>query len=72
LLSEKLNGLQANLEQTNLQSERNPTIIKRLMPMISYDKTPEIAQVATKSGKTIKQAMLDMKLQIKGKFGRAS
>ncbi len=47
-------------------------IVKRLMPIISYDKTPEIAQVATKSRKTIKQAIFDMKLQIKGKLGRAS
>lgn len=63
-----MNGLEANIKHTNLQSERNPMIVKRLMPIISYDKTPETAQVATKSEKTIKQAIFDMKLQIKGKL----
>jgi fumarate hydratase class II len=72
LFSEKLNGLEANIKHTNLQLEKNPMTAKRLVPKISYDKTPEITQVATKSGKTIKQVIFDMKSQIKGKLGRAS
>jgi fumarate hydratase class II len=64
--------LEANIKHTNLQSERNPMIAKRLMPIISHDKTPEITQVATKSEKTVKQAIFDVKSQIKGKLGRAS
>jgi fumarate hydratase class II len=61
-----LKGLQANLENINLQLEQNLMIATRLVPVLGYDKASEIARLAAESGKTIKEVVLEMKLKIKG------
>lgn len=61
-----LQGLEANVEQMNLQLERNLMVVTRLVPILGYDKASEIARVAAKTGKTIKQVVLEMNLKVKG------
>lgn len=61
-----LNGLKTNMEQIESQLERNLMVATNLVPIVGYDKASEIAQIAAKSGKTIKQVILETKLEIKG------
>jgi fumarate hydratase class II len=61
-----LEGLKANIENINAQLEKNLMVVTNLVPQIGYDKAAEVAQRANKTGKTIKQVILDMKLKIKG------
>jgi fumarate hydratase class II len=61
-----LRGLEANVEQISLQLERNLMVVTRLVPILGYDKASEIARVAAKTGKTIKQVVLEMNLKVKG------
>jgi fumarate hydratase class II len=61
-----LTGLHANVKQINAQLERNLMIVTNLTPIIGYDKAAEIAQKASRTGKTIKEVVQDMKLKIRG------
>ena len=61
-----LEGLKANTSHIEFQLERNLMIVTRLTPIIGYDKASEVAKAAHSSGKTIREIMLDMKLEIDG------
>jgi fumarate hydratase, class II len=61
-----LNGLKANREQIDFQLRSNLMVVTNLVPLIGYDKASEIAQIAARSGKTVKQVILEMKLKVKG------
>jgi fumarate hydratase, class II len=61
-----LKGLKANLENINLQLERNLMVATRLVPILGYDKASQIARLAAEKGTTIKQVIVDLKLKIKG------
>lgn len=39
--------------------------VTNLVPLIGYDKASEVARRASRTGKTIKKIVLDMKLKIK-------
>ncbi len=41
-------------------------VITNLVPLIGYDKASEIAQRASRTGKTIKETILEMGLKIEG------
>lgn len=64
-----LEGLKANTNHIELQLERNLMIVTRLTPIIGYDKASEVAKAAHSSGKTIRETLLDMKLEIDGDLG---
>jgi len=57
-------GLEANTEQINEYLERMLMIVTNLTPIIGYDKSSEIAQRAYKEGKTCKQVIKEMGLNI--------
>ncbi len=61
-----LEGLKANTNHIELQLERTLMIVTRLTPIIGYDKASEVAKAAHSSGKTIRETLLDMKLEIDG------
>jgi fumarate hydratase class II len=61
-----LNGLKANVDRINSQLEKNLMVVTNLVPIIGYDKASEIARRANRSGKTIKQTVLEMGLKIDG------
>ena len=61
-----LEGLQANRAQINTHLERILMIVTNLIPQIGYDKASEIAQTAYKTGKTIKEVILEKGLEIEG------
>ncbi len=64
-----LEGLKANTNHIELQLEQNLMIVTRLTPIIGYDKASEVAKAAHSSGKTIRETLLDMKLEIDGDLG---
>jgi fumarate hydratase class II len=51
---------------TNSQLEKNLTVLTNLVPLICKDKASEIAQRATRRGKTVKQTVLDMGWMVEG------
>ncbi|MHA1484974.1 MAG: class II fumarate hydratase [Candidatus Thorarchaeota archaeon] len=61
-----LEGLKANSPHIKIQLERSLMIVTRLTPIIGYDKASEVAKAAHSSGKTIRETLLDMKLEIDG------
>jgi len=61
-----LEGLRANTNHIEIQLERSLMIVTRLTPIIGYDKASEVAKAAHSSGKTIREALLDMNLEIDG------
>ena len=61
-----LEGLKPNIAQIEMQLERSLMTITRLAPIIGYDKASEIAHNAHKSGKTIRETIEDMGLNIEG------
>lgn len=61
-----LNGLKANVDRINSQLEKNLMVVTNLVPIIGYDKASEIARRASRTGKTIKQTVLEMGLKIYG------
>jgi fumarate hydratase class II len=61
-----LNGLKANVDRINCQLEKNLMIVTNLVPIIGYDKASEIARRASRTGKTIKQTVLEMGLKLGG------
>ncbi|MCK5303254.1 MAG: class II fumarate hydratase, partial [Candidatus Thorarchaeota archaeon] len=61
-----LEGLKANTQHIKIQLERSLMIVTRLTPIIGYDKASEVAKAAHSSGKTVRETLLDMKLEIDG------
>jgi fumarate hydratase class II len=61
-----LEGLQVNTLQIKTHLERILMIVTNLIPQIGYDKASEIAQIAYKTNKTIKEVVIEMGLEIKG------
>jgi fumarate hydratase class II len=61
-----LNGLKANVDRINSQLEKNLMVVTNLVPIIGYDKASEIARRASRTGKTIKQTIVEMRLKIDG------
>jgi fumarate hydratase class II len=61
-----LNGLKANRDRISSQLERNLMIVTNLVPLIGYNKASEIARRASRSGKTIKETILEMGVKIEG------
>ncbi len=59
-------GIQANFDQINAQLNRVLMIVTNLVPLIGYDKASEIAQIAYKTGKTIKSVIQEKGLEIEG------
>ncbi len=59
-----LEGLKANAQHIKIQLERSLMIVTRLTPIIGYDKASEVAKAAHSSGKTVRETLLDMKLEI--------
>jgi len=61
-----LNGLKANVDTINFQLEKNLMVATNLVPLIGYDKASEIARRASRSGKTIKETIIEMGMKIDG------
>lgn len=61
-----LNGLKANVDRINCKLEKNLMVVTKLVPIIGYDKASEIARRASRTGRTIKQTVLEMGLKIDG------
>jgi fumarate hydratase class II len=61
-----LNGLKANADRIDCQLEKNLMVVTNLVPIIGYDKASEVARRASRTGKTIKQTVLEMGLKIGG------
>uniref|UniRef100_UPI0025800055 lyase family protein n=1 Tax=Candidatus Borrarchaeum sp. TaxID=2846742 RepID=UPI0025800055 len=61
-----LEELQANTAQIKTHLERILMIVTNLIPQIGYDKASEIAQIAYKSNKTIKEVISEMGIELKG------
>jgi fumarate hydratase class II len=60
-----LKDLKANINQINSHLERMLMIVTNLSPLIGYDKTSEIVQKAYREGKTIKEVIIEMGLELK-------
>jgi len=61
-----LKDLSANIDSINETLSKSLMIVTRLTPIIGYEKAGEIAKKAHETGKTIKEIILEMKLEIKG------
>ncbi|MHA2350873.1 MAG: class II fumarate hydratase [Candidatus Thorarchaeota archaeon] len=61
-----LKELKPNIAQIEMQLERSLMTITRLVPLIGYDKASEIARKAYESGKTIRETIDEMELEIEG------
>ena len=59
-----LDGLQANKHQINYHLERLLMLVTNLSPIIGYDKCSIIAKRAHEEGKTIKEVIKDMGIQL--------
>ncbi|MHA1373101.1 MAG: class II fumarate hydratase [Promethearchaeota archaeon] len=59
-----LDGLQANKPQINYHLERLLMLVTNLTPIIGYDKCSIIAKRAHEEGKTIKEVIKDMGMQL--------
>ncbi|HUU79344.1 MAG TPA: class II fumarate hydratase [candidate division Zixibacteria bacterium] len=59
-----LTGLEANEEKINYYLEKNLMIVTKLTPIIGYEQAGEIAKRAYLSGKTIKETIKAMNLDI--------
>ncbi len=57
-------GLKANILEIESQLERSLMLVTRLSPVIGYDKASQVAKSALASGKTIRETVKDMGLQI--------
>jgi fumarate hydratase class II len=61
-----LKELKPNVAQIEMQLERSLMSITRLAPLIGYDMASEIAHKAYESGKTIRETIDEMELEIEG------
>ncbi|MHA1310335.1 MAG: class II fumarate hydratase [Candidatus Helarchaeota archaeon] len=60
-----LKELKVNEKVCSKNLENILMLVTNLVPIIGYDKASEIASIAYKTGKTIKEVVLDLKLEIK-------
>jgi fumarate hydratase class II len=65
-----LKGLRVNKKQIDSQLERNLMVITNLVSQLGYDKASEIAQIATKSNKTLKQVVTETKTKFEGNLDK--
>ncbi|MHA1268468.1 MAG: class II fumarate hydratase [Candidatus Helarchaeota archaeon] len=61
-----LRNLRANKKRCNEELENTLMLVTNLVPIIGYDKASEIATIAYKTGKTIKEIVLEIGLDIEG------
>ncbi len=61
-----LEDLEPNVEHIREQLNESLMIVTRLSPVVGYDKASEIAKQAFQSGKTIRETVEDMALDIEG------
>ncbi len=61
-----LRDLKANEQRINEDMKDNLMVAVMLTPLVGYDKAAEIAERARKTGKSIKEAVLDMGIKIEG------
>jgi fumarate hydratase class II len=61
-----LKGLRANVTRIESQLEGDLMVVTSLVPLIGYDIAAEIAQTAARTGKTIKQVVLERRIRLKG------
>jgi fumarate hydratase class II len=61
-----LTSLKAKEDRIHSQLEKNLMVVTNPVPLIGYDKASEIAERASRTGKTIKQTVLEMGLNIEG------
>jgi fumarate hydratase class II len=61
-----LDGLKANPDHIKSQLEKSLVSATNLVSLVGYDKASEIVRRASRTGKTIKQTILDMGLEIEG------
>lgn len=61
-----LEGVEPNLDVIKWQLDRSLMVVTRLAPIIGYDKAGEIARRAYKTGKTIKETIAIMGIEIDG------
>jgi fumarate hydratase class II len=61
-----LKGLGADVAHIESQLESDLMVVTRLVPLIGYDQAAEIAQTAAKTGKTIRQVLLERRIRLKG------
>jgi fumarate hydratase class II len=61
-----LEGLRADEEHIRKQLDRSLMIVTRLSPIIGYDKASEIAKKAHKTGKTIREVVVESGIEIEG------
>ena len=54
-----ITGITANVEHLKRQSELSTAIVTRLNPIIGYEKAAEIAKESFKTGKTIKELVIE-------------
>ncbi|HMF32941.1 MAG TPA: lyase family protein, partial [Candidatus Lokiarchaeia archaeon] len=59
-----LDGLEANTDHINQMLDQSLMVVTHLTPIIGYDKAGEIALIALKSGKTIREVIIEMGLEI--------
>jgi len=52
-------GLQPNLEKLKRDSELSTAIVTRLNPIIGYDKSAELAKESMRTGKTVKELVIE-------------
>ncbi len=61
-----LDGIKVNQEGIERQLARSLMIVTRLSPVIGYDQAAEVAKRAYSTGKTVKETVLEMKIEIEG------
>ncbi|MFW9995234.1 MAG: class II fumarate hydratase [Candidatus Odinarchaeota archaeon] len=61
-----LAGLEANIKQIENQLARSLMLVTNLTKIIGYDKAGEVAQTAYKTGRTIKEVILEQGIEIEG------
>lgn len=64
--SNLLEDLEPNMERIEKELNESLMVVTRLSPVVGYDTASEIARHALKSGKTIREAVKEMELEING------
>ena len=69
--SEKcLIGLKANVKNISENLQKTLMVVTKFAPLIGYEKAGEIAKYAYENGKTIKDAIIDLKIKINGDLNK--
>ncbi|MFX1520594.1 MAG: class II fumarate hydratase, partial [Promethearchaeota archaeon] len=59
-------GVQANITEIKTHLDRILMVVTNLIPQLGYDKASEIAQIAYKTNKTIKEVISELGIELKG------